>query len=571
METMINQSIISAARGEIPVDLLIKNVRLVNLLSAEITESDIAIHDTKIVGFGDYNAVLTVDAKGCFVAPGLIDGHVHLESSMLSPGEFARAVVPMGTTTVVADPHEIANVMGTAGLQFMLDATADLPLNVFFMIPSCVPATHLETAGAVISADDMRKWINHPRILGIGEMMNFPGVLFRDKQVLEKISVAGVKLVDGHAPLVRDKDLSAYIVAGISSDHESTAIEEAREKLQKGMFLMIREGSAARNLKDLLPLVNPLNSRNCGFVTDDRHPDFLMDYGHINSMVRQAIASGIDPLMALQMASLNTARHFGLLNKGAIAPGYDADIILFDNFDEFSIQKVYKNGRMVAENGKMVNQMEVKKSGLPPTVRLKELTLEDLSVPAEGKQLNVIEIVPNQLLTKKLVVEALIIGNNAVSDVSRDILKMVVIERHRATGNIGKGFVQGMGIKSGAIASTVAHDSHNLLVVGTNDEDMLVAVHEIEKMNGGQVIVVNGKVRQSLALPIAGLMSELPLQGVREKMDELNRTAQQLGCKLENPFMTLSFLSLPVIPELKLTDKGLVDISVFDFIPLFVD
>jgi len=564
-------TIISAARGNIPVDTLFKDVQLVNLLSAEIVRTNVAVFNGKIVGFGDYDADVIIDGKGLYLAPGLIDGHVHLESSMLSPEEFARAVVPMGTTAVIADPHEIVNVMGLVGLQYMLDISAELPLNVYFMLPSCVPATHLETAGAIVTADDMRKWIDNPRILGIGEMMNFPGVLFGDSAVLDKLAVAGNKNIDGHAPLVRNKDLSAYIAAGIRSDHESSNIDEAREKLQKGMFLMMREGSAARNLKDLLPLVTPLNSRNCGFVTDDRHPDFLLDFGHINSMVRNAVVFGIEPIIALQMASLNTARHFGLKTKGAIAPGYDADLILFDNLSNFSIKMVFKNGRLVAENGRMLPFNKSQASKLLQTVRVKDLSASDLAVKADGKMINVIDIIPNQLLTKKTVLECRTAGEFAVSDSQRDILKMAVVERHHASGNIGLGFVRGIGLKSGAIASTVAHDSHNIIVIGTNDEEMLFAINEIRNINGGQVVVNNQKVLASLALPIAGLMSDKPLLEVRRAIDTLNSKARQLGCHLENPFMTMSFLSLPVIPELKLTDKGLVDVTKFDFIPLFTD
>ncbi|MDO9548674.1 MAG: adenine deaminase [Candidatus Marinimicrobia bacterium] len=564
-------TIISAARGNIPVDTLFKDVQLVNLLSAEIVRTSVAVFNGKIVGFGDYDAEVTIDGAGLFLAPGLIDGHVHLESSMLSPEEFARAVVPMGTTAVIADPHEIVNVMSIDGLQYMLDVSAELPLDVYFMLPSCVPATHLETAGAIVTAADMRKWIDNPRILGIGEMMNFPGVLFGDSAVLEKLAVAGKKNIDGHAPLVRDKDLSAYISAGIRSDHESTNIDEAREKLQKGMFLMIREGSAARNLQDLLPLVTPLNSRNCGFVTDDRHPDFLLDFGHINSMVRDAVAFGIDPIIALQMASMNTARHFGLKTKGAIAPGYDADLILFDNFINFSIKMVFKNGCLVAENGRTLSFNKSQISELPRTIRVKDLSVSDLSVRATGKMMNVIDIVPNQLLTKKVLLKCQIADGFVVSDPDRDVLKMAVVERHHASGNIGLGFTRGIGLKSGAIASTVAHDSHNIIVIGANDEDMLFAINEIRNMNGGQVVVENGKALASLALPIAGLMSDKPLLDVRNATDILNKAARRLGCQPENPFMTLSFLSLPVIPELKLTDRGLVDVTKFDFIPLFAD
>jgi adenine deaminase len=568
---MLINGIISAARGERLVDILLKNTTVVNLLSGDIIQTNIAIYRGKIVGFGDYLAKQTIDVKGLYAAPGLIDGHVHLESSMLSPVEFSKAVIPMGTTTVIADPHEIVNVLGLAGLQYMLDATEYLPFDVYFMLPSCVPATHLENAGAVVTAAEMRGWIDSPRILGIGEMMNFPGVLFEDPQVLAKLAVAGEKRVDGHAPLVCGKDLSAYIAAGITSDHESTDLEEAREKLQKGMFLMIREGSAARNLQDLLPLVTPTNSRNCGFVTDDCHPDFLMDIGHINSMVKDAVKFGIDPIIALQMASLNTARHFGLKTKGAIAPGYQADLILFDNFDDFTIRMVYKNGKLVVEDGNLIDIDIVKIPDPTQSIRIKELTLDNLAIPAKGEKIVVIEIIPNQLLTKKTVCVASIVDGKVVSDSSRDILKIVVVERHHATGNMGLGFVKGIGLTSGAIASTVAHDSHNIIVVGVDDNDILRAIREIQAMNGGQVVVENGKVRASLPLPIAGLMSNRPLSEVRSAIDQLNLEARRLCCKLENPFMTMSFLSLPVIPEIKLTDMGLVDVSKFDFISLFDD
>lgn len=569
---MILQKMIMAARGQAPADLLITNVRVMNLLSGEIIETAVAVFGGKVIGFGDYEAGETIDGEGAYLAPGLIDGHVHLESSMLSPAEFARAVVPMGTTAIIADPHEIVNVMGLEGLKYLLDASIDLPLEIFFMLPSCVPATHLETSGAVVTADDMRTWIDNPRILGVGEMMNFPGVLFGDPAVLDKLAVAGAKRIDGHAPLVRGRELSAYIAAGIRSDHESSGIEEAREKLQKGMFLMIRDGSAARNLKDLLPLVTPLNARHCGFVTDDRHPDFLLDFGHINSMVWDAIASGIDPLIALQMASLNTAQYFGLRTKGAVAPGYDADLILFDSFDNFTIKKVFKNGRLVAENGEIVPFKAPRTVALPRTVQIKEISLSDIAVNAEpASQVNAIVIVPNQLITKKAVLECRVTDGFAVSDPGRDLLKMAVVERHHASGNIGLGFVRGLGLQGGALASTVAHDSHNIIVIGTDDRDMLFAVQEIQRMGGGQLVVKDQKVLAALPLPIAGLMSDRPLLEVRAAMDKVNERARELGCSLENPFMTLSFLALPVIPELKLTDKGLVDVTKFDFIPLFAE
>ena len=563
------EDFIKASHGEIPVDFLLRNVKLVNLFSCEVIDTSVAIYGGKIVGFGEYDALEIEDLYGSYLAPGLIDGHVHIESSMLYPAEFVRAVLPMGTTTVVADPHEIVNVMGLEGLQFMMDSTAGLPLDVFFMIPSCVPATHLETSGAAVTAEKMKKWIDHPRVLGVGEMMNFPGVIYHDPQVLKKIAVAGEKQVDGHAPLVRGKDLSAYITAGIKSDHESTEINEAIEKLSKGMFIMIREGSAARNMEALLPLINQQNSRFCGFVTDDRHPDFLMDHGHINSMVKKAIKLGVDPITAIQMASLNTASHFKIKDVGAIAPGYFADMIVFDDFKSFVIKKVYKSGKLVAEGGNLVEEIKYEVVTSPKSVHFKPVNKEDLKVEARGDRIHVIEIVPNQIITKKKIYKPTIKDGVLISNSDEDILKIVVIERHKATGNIGIGFVKGVGLKEGAIASTVAHDSHNIIIVGVNDMDILKAVETIKKMNGGQVVIKNGEVSASLSLPIAGLLSDKPLKEVRDLGDNLTSEAHKLGCVLENPFMTLSFLALPVIPELKITDKGLVDVNKFNFVSLF--
>jgi len=568
---MVLENLIRAARGEITVDLLITNVKLVNLLSAEIYPASVAVFDGKIVGFGEYNARETIDGKGGYLTAGLIDGHVHIESSMLTPGEFARAVVPHGTTTVIADPHEIVNVMGLDGLQYMLSASAGLPIDMYFMVPSCVPATHLETAGAIVTAQQMQAWIDNPRVLGIGEMMNFPGVIWRDPQVLQKIETAGTKMVDGHAPLLGGNDLSAYIAAGITSDHESTGPDEALEKLRKGLFLLIREGSAARNLDALLPIVNQLNSSNCGFVTDDRHPDYLMDYGHIDDIVRRALKHGLDPVMALQMASINTARHYGLRQTGAVAPGYAADLIIFDDFENFRVRQVFKAGRKVAEDGQMLIGSPVF-SGIPTnSMNPAPAQIRDFHVSARGKEIWTIEIIPQQIITKKSRMNATVSNGQVVSDPDRDMLKIAVVERHQASGRIGLGFVKGFGLKRGAIASTVAHDSHNVVIVGTNDADMLTALRELTEMHGGQIVVADGRVLAALPLPIAGLMSNQPLTDVRSAADHLSRAARELGCGLENPFMTLSFLSLPVIPELKLTDKGLVDVGKFDFIDLFAD
>ncbi|MFA7711669.1 MAG: adenine deaminase, partial [Candidatus Neomarinimicrobiota bacterium] len=549
--------------------LLITNIKLVNLLSAEIYPTSVAVYAGKIAGFGEYEAREVIDGQGNYLAAGLIEGHVHIESSMLTPREFAMAVVPHGTTTVIADPHEIINVMGMAGLQYMLAASENLPIDIYYMLSSCVPATHLENAGAVITAEEMQKWIGHPRILGIGEMMNFPGVIGCDPQVLRKIENSAGKVIDGHAPLVLGKDLSAYIAAGMSSDHESTEFDEALEKLRKGLFVMIRECSAARNLEALLPIVNQLNAVNCGFVTDDPHPDFLMDSGHIDSIVRLALSKGCDPIMALQMASINTARHFGLRQNGAVAPGYDADLILFDDFENFKVRQVFKAGRKVAEDGQMLitpaGFTETPKNSMHPA----PLADDAFCVPARGREIWAIEIIPHQIITRKLRIATEIVDGLAVGAPDRDLLKIAVVERHHATGNIGLGFVKGMGLQHGAIASTVAHDSHNIVVVGTNDADMLIACQALVKMCGGKIVVANGQILAALPLPIAGLLSDQPLAQVRAAADRLNQTARELGCIPENPFMTLSFLSLPVIPELKLTDRGLVDVIKFDFIELF--
>jgi len=568
---MVSEDLVRVARGDKPADLLITNIKLVNLFSAEVYPTALAIYAGKIAGFGEYEAREVIDGQGNYLTAGLIEGHVHIESSMLTPREFARAVVPHGTTTIIADPHEVVNVMGLAGLQYMLAASANLPVDIYYMLSSCVPATHLEDSGAIVTAQAMRKWINHPRILGTAEMMNFPGVIRCDPQVLRKIENSAGKVIDGHAPLLSGKDLSAYIAAGISSDHESTGFKEALEKLRQGLFVMIRECTAARNLEAILPIVKKLNAVNCGFVTDDPHPDFLMDHGHIDSIVRQALRRGCDPIMALQMASINTARHFGLRRIGAVAPGYNADLILFDDFENFRVRQVFKAGRRVAEDGQMLvtpaDITEIPENSMHPA----PLSDDAFCVPSRGYEVWTIEIIPQQILTKKVRTNVKIVDGFAVSDPDRDILKIAVIERHHATGRIGLGFVRGLGLQRGAMASTVAHDSHNIVVVGTNDADMLMACRELVKIRGGQIIVADNKLLAALPLPIAGLLSAQPLGQVRTAIDHLTQTAHTLGCIPENPFMTLSFLSLPVIPDLKLTNRGLVDVIKFGFIDLFAD
>jgi adenine deaminase len=564
---------IRVASGEGMADLLIKNGRVVNVFSGEVEKKDVAIFGNTIIGFGDYQAKEIIDVKGDFLCPGLIDGHVHIESSMVTIPEFARAVAPNGTTTVVIDPHEIANVFGQKGVRFMAESARGIPLNVFIMIPSCVPATPMETSGATLEAFDLAPLLEEPWAIGLAEMMNFPGVIFRDPKVLEKIEMVKGKRIDGHAPSLTGKGLYAYLSAGIQSDHECTTLKEAKEKLKNGMWIMIREGTTARNLKDLLPLVTPKNSRRFFFVTDDRHPKELLEEGHINSMVKKAIRWGTDPILAIQMATLNAAEYFRLDGLGAIAPGYRADIVSFDHLGRFRIKKVFKDGRLVAEDGKMLFP-SIKRSPSSSMIRKEKLKIKavqsnDLLLRSDQPFVKVIQLIPGQIVTKKAVKKIILRDGIAYPNVKEDILKMVVVERHHRTGNIGIGFVQGFGLKRGAIGSTVAHDSHNLVIVGTNDIDILKTIEVIQRMGGGLGAVSDERVLASLPLPIAGLMAEGSVREIRDRLDVLITAAKDLGCKLPDPFMTLSFLSLPVIPELKLTDKGLVDVNQFKIVPLF--
>ncbi|NWF94444.1 MAG: adenine deaminase [Syntrophaceae bacterium] len=564
---------IRIASGEGTADLLIRNGRIVDVFSGQIEKKDVAIFGGVIIGFGDYRAKKSIDVNGDFLCPGLIDGHVHIESSMVTIPEFARAVLPHGTTTVIIDPHEIANVLGQEGIRFMAKSAEGVPLNVYVMIPSCVPATDMETAGATLRAVDLKPLLKEPWAIGLAEMMNFPGVIYRDPEVLKKIEMAGKKRIDGHAPSLSGKGLYAYLSAGIRSDHECTTPGEAKEKLKNGMWIMIREGTTAKNLKDLLPLVTPKNSRRFFFVTDDRHPKELLEEGHINSMVRQAIRSGIDPILAIQMATLNAAEYFGLDDLGAIAPGYRADIISFDHLGRFEIKKVFKDGRLVAEDGKILFHAR-EKNDLFSTVMKRKLQIkavneEGLTLRGDQPLAKVIQLIPGQIVTKKVVKKILLKDGVAHPNVKEDILKIVVVERHRATGNIGIGLVQGFGLKKGAIGSTVAHDSHNLVIVGTNDPDILKTVEVIRAMGGGLAVVSDRRVLASLPLPVAGLMAQWSVLKVKDRLDRLLRSAKGLGCKLQDPFMALSFLSLPVIPELKITDKGLVDVKQFKIVPLF--
>jgi adenine deaminase len=567
------KTIIHAARGLQKADLLLQNAQVVNVYSAEIIKTDVAILGETIVGLGPgYEAAETVDLDGLYLAPGFIDAHIHIESSMVEVPQFTRAVLPLGTTSVIADPHEIANVLGYEGIRYMMESSKYNPLNVFFTLSSCVPSSPLETAGSEMRAFDLFPFLREKWVVGLAEMMNYPGVLAADPDVLDKLRIVDGKRIDGHAPGLSGMDLNAYIAAGIQSDHECTTVAEAREKLRLGMFIMIREGTGTKNLHDLLPLVTPDNERRMMFCTDDRHPHDILAEGHINYMVKSAIAWGLPPITAVRMATLNTAEYFGLQRLGAVAPGKIADLVVFDDFERLNIKQVYKNGRLAARDGVPIFEPPIQpKVSVRSSLNMQWLEGNEFQIPVEGKRARVIGVVPDQIITRAIEAEAKIVDGCVVSDTESDILKLFVLERHRASGNIGKGLIHGFGLKKGAIASSVAHDSHNLIVVGVDDRDIFKAVTAVNKMGGGIVVVADGQVLQALELPIAGLMSNQPLEVVSSKLSQLLAAAQSLGVRLKDPMMTLSFMALPVIPQLKLTDLGLVDVEQFKHVSLFLD
>ena len=564
-------NVINVSRGLEKADLVIKNASIINVLSEEIYNADIAIKNGIIAGVGDnYSGEKEININGAYVCPSFIDGHVHLESTMMLPQEFAKIVLPAGTTTVIIDPHEISNVLGLHGISFMHEAVKDLPIDVYTMLPSCVPATPFETSGFDLTSYDLSLLIDKPWVLGLAEMMNFPGVLNQDKTVMSKLELAKSynKCIDGHAPYLSNKDLCAYIASGVKSDHECTTPEEAIEKMRLGMYIMIREGTAAKDLEALLPVLKECNTRKCIFVTDDRHPEDLKE--HINGMVRRTVEAGVSPIKAIQIASLNTAEYFGLKNLGAIAPGYKADMLILPDLKTFKPDIVIKNGKVAVENGRLVFELPHKDSiETRNSVNVRWITQDDFIIKAKTSRVKTLEVIPHQLITKSILSEVKIQDGNAISNIENDTLKICVIERHRATGNIGKGFVKGFNLKCGAIASTVAHDSHNMIVIGTNDYDMYTAAVALIKCQGGKVVVKDGEIISELPLPIAGLMSDRDFDFVITKCKELNDAAHKLGCTLEDPFMTMGFLSLPVIPELKITDKGVFDTNKFDFIDIF--
>ena len=564
--------VLTCARGGTPADLLLANARIVNVFSGDVTTGNIAIIGDRIAGIGDYDALEVRDMAGRFVAPGFIDPHVHIESSLMSVSGFVNAVAPHGVTTVIADPHEIANVLGISGIGYMLKSSEHQPMNVYIALSSCVPATDMETSGARIDSSDMLHLMSHDRIVALAEVMNYPGVVYGAPQVLAKIVLARHyrKRIEGHAPGLSGKELNAYLAAGISSDHECTRLEEAREKMTSGMHIFIREGSQAKNLETLLPLITPRTAHRLMWCTDDRDPHDLISLGHIDAIVRRAITAGVDPVIAIQMATINPAMYFGLRHLGAIAPGRQADMVIFSDIADPQIEEVYFKGRRIAHHGEMLPETQVQETfPTPPSMNVRLDSL-DFSVPAAGSHARVIEVIPDQIATRSVVMPVTMSDQMAVADTSRDMLKIAVIERHRGSGQIFTGFIKGLGFKNGAVASSVAHDSHNIIVAGTTDEDMKTAVEAIVRVGGGLSVASHQKIVAVLSLPIAGLMSPAPVHRIRDQLDVLLACTRDIGAIPSNPFMTLSFMALPVIPELKITDMGLVDVGQFKIVPLFV-
>lgn len=571
----ITPELLAVARGEASADKLLTNAKIINVFTRQIEAGNVAIHKDRIAGVGDYtNGKETIDLNGAFLAPGFIDAHMHVESTSLPPSQFVRLALPHGTTGVVLDPHEIANVLGLPGIRYIMEDAADLPINAMFALSSCVPSSHLETSGARLEAADLAPLFDDPRVVALAEMMNFPGVVHADANVLAKVNLGlARRIVDGHSPGLRGKPLQAYLAAGISSDHECTTAAEALEKLSRGMRIYIREGSAARNLEALLPAITPYTISRFCFCTDDRHPGDLADEGHIDHIVRKAIKLGLEPIAAITIATLNPAMHYRKRDLGAIAPGYFADLIVFDNLQDPRPRLTYFHGKLAAMDGAFIESaMPAKRRPKPPHSPLRLPPLSESSFAMQAKPgvetIRVIGMDPHQLLTANLTMTPKIVEGRYVSDTARDILKLCVIERHRARGNIGRGFITGFGLKSGAIASTVGHDSHNLAILGANDADMLAAARALEACGGGQCAVKDGNVLALFPLPIAGLMSDQPAAIVIQQQRALMAAAQSLGCPHHDPFMPLSFMPLPVIPSLKLSDLGLVDVDQFKIVPL---
>jgi adenine deaminase len=555
---------ILVARGELPAELVLRNARVVNTDTGSIEHADVAIHRGIIAGIGAYrDGIQCVDLAGDYLLPALIDGHTHIESSMLHPARYAEAVVPRGTLTVITDLHEIANACGLDGIEFVVGWSHRIPLDMMFMAPSCVPASPLETSGASLGPDEIRSLLRRPEVIGLGEVMNYPGVLGALPEVLEKIEAAGGKPIDGHAPGLKGRDLNAYAAAGILSDHECTTREEAEERLSRGMHLMVREGSSEKNLEALLPAITDDTWQRCMFVVDDRTAADLSSEGDIDHVIRKAIALGMDPLRAIRLATCNPAGYFRLYDRGSVSPGKVAHLITVRDLHTFMVDRVYQRGVLVARNGEPMFSASPDSTELTGTVRMARLSAGSLRIPATSGGFPVIEIVPEQIVTRKRMMKPAVRDGAFVSDAARDILKLVVVERHKATGNTGRGFVTGFGLKRGALASTIGHDSHNVICVGATDDDMIGAMEALQANQGGLVVFADGELKAALPLPIGGLLSPAPLTEVIRAQTRVEDAARQLGVTLRSPFSVLSFLALPVIPELRVTDLGVVDVNEF--------
>lgn len=570
----ILKNVIDTAMDRRKADLVIKNGKIVNVFSGTVQEGNLAITDGKIVGIGDYEGKEVVDACGCYLAPGFIDGHIHIESSYLSPEELGRLLVPHGGTTIMADPHEIANVCGEEGLQYMIEAAKKTVLDIKYELPSCVPATPFENAGAVLDAKVIEKLISRPDFVGLGEFMNFPGVVNKDEDVLDKLIAAkeAGKWIDGHGAGLSGKSLDAYASAGILADHECSTIEEMQERLNRGLYILLRQGSACHNLRTLLKGVTPENSRRCLLCSDDRQPKTILEDGHLDNHLKICVEEGLDAVSAIRMATLNAAECFGLKDRGAIAPGYRADIVLLDDLKDFTVRKVWIEGQLVAEDGRYLPEIErCDISSVKGSVVLKDFSKEKFKMHLKSNHVNVIGILPGGVVTEKVTAEITLDEEGEfVFEPEKDIVKVAVLERHKGTGNVACGFLKGYGIKEGAVALSVAHDSHNIIVVGVSDEEMEFAVNSLVAQEGGIVLVKEGKIVESMPMPIAGLMSDKDGKWVDEKLTSIHEKAYaELGiCGSVEPVMTLCFMSLIVIPSLKLTDSGLFDVTAFSFIPV---
>jgi len=562
---------LAVARGDEPADVVLAGGRVLSVFTGELLDADVAVAGEHVAGLGRYEGRRTVDVSGLTLLPGFVDGHMHIESTKLPPDEFARAALPWGTTTAVLDPHEIANVFGLDGVRALLEASRGIPLDFFVMVSSCVPASPFESSGAIVDANDIARFLaEEPNALGLAEMMDYPAVVAGEEETLAKIAAAGGRHIDGHAPGLSGAALNAYLAAGVRSDHECTTFEEALEKRRLGMTIMIREGSAARNLEALLPLVLERGPANCILCTDDREPDHLLEEGHINDVIRKAVALGCSPADAVTMGTLNAARYHRLYRHGAIAPGYVADVVAVGDLQRFRPVRVWKRGRLVADEGK---PLDVPRSPMPEwmrgSVRVPRLTTESFRIEANGR-VRVIGVEPGQIVTRALVEVVTHVDGQAAADPSRDLAKIAVVERHKGTGRIGLGFVRGFGLKRGALASTHAHDAHNVVVVGVDDGDMAAAVNRLAETGGGQVAVAGGAMLGEVACPFGGLLSDRPAEEVAAAVHAMGKAAEEMGVSLPSPFMAMSFLALSVVPELKLTDRGLVDVDRFELVPLQV-